>query len=212
MNSNKPPSDLKKLYNNINDLQLKTEKLSNGQRYAAINEIDKALIPLKKDLKSLERELHKRENIDIEIQGQCKTLETEITNLENIKSDLNARIQTENDHTRQELNDKIISHINELKTQNEIMIKDFKSYIDEKIIPIEKEMINLQNKTNNNSYDIDKLVEKMEEYSDKLAKNSEQESKKTKTIITTIAAILAAFTTISLWLEPALHVLINVFF
>ena len=212
MNSNKPPSDLKKLYNSINDLQLKTEKLSNGQRYAAINEIDKALIPLKKDLKSLERELHERENIDIEIQGQCRTLEAEITNLENIRSDLNARIQTENDHIRQELNDRVISHINEVKAQNEIMSKDFKSYIDEKIIPIEKEMISLQNKTNNNSYDIDELVKKMEEYSDKLAKNSEQESKRVKTIITTIAAILTAFTAISLWLEPALHVLINVFF
>lgn len=212
MNSNKPPSDLKKLYNSINDLQLKTEKLSNGQRYAAINEIDKALIPLKKDLKSLERELHERENIDIEIQGQCRTLEAEITNLENIRSDLNARIQTENDHIRQELNDRVISHINEVKAQNEIMSKDFKSYIDEKIIPIEKEMINLQNKTNNNSYDIDELEKKMEEYSDKLAKNSEQESKRIKTIITTITAILTAFTAISLWLEPALHVLINVFF
>ena len=51
---------MKKLENQVHDmsekiyeLQAKTEKLSNGQRYAAINEIEKSIAPLCRDLSQL---------------------------------------------------------------------------------------------------------------------------------------------------------------
>ena len=43
----------------IYELQNKTEHLTNGQRYAAINEIEKCIQPLRNDLRHLEHLLYK---------------------------------------------------------------------------------------------------------------------------------------------------------
>ena len=53
-----------RLQNEIHDmsekifaLQAKTEHLTNGQRYAAINEIEKSIAPLRNDVHHLERKI-----------------------------------------------------------------------------------------------------------------------------------------------------------
>lgn len=95
--------------NKIYELQAKTEHLTNGQRYAAINEIEKSIQPLRNDLRHLERKLYTQETQDETIRKDIHTLENQINELENLKFDLEQRIHTETEHTRQELNDKIIS-------------------------------------------------------------------------------------------------------
>ena len=52
-------------------LQEKSEKLTNGQRYAAINEIEKSIQPLRSDLRHLEHELYSQ-NSDKKIIAEYK--------------------------------------------------------------------------------------------------------------------------------------------
>ena len=92
----------------IYELQTKQNTLTNGQRYAAINEIEKCIGPLRNDLHRLERQLYSQGSDDKILQEQIDTILEQINELEDIKSDLTARIHTETEHTRQELNNKII--------------------------------------------------------------------------------------------------------
>lgn len=101
-------NEIHDMSNKIFELQAKTEHLTNGQRYAAINEIEKSIQPLRNDLRHLEHKLYSQQNNDENIRKDIQTLEEQINELENLKFDLEARIHTETEHTRQELNDKII--------------------------------------------------------------------------------------------------------
>ena len=92
----------------IYELQQKSEHLTNGQRYAVINEIEKSIHHLSNDLRHLEHQFYTQRTNDETLQKDIQILEKQINDLENIKSDLTARINTETEHTRQELNDKII--------------------------------------------------------------------------------------------------------
>lgn len=194
MDADNAKFDSTKLYNKMRDLELKTEKLSNGQRYAAINEIDKALVPLKNNLKFLEHELHERENTDIEIKGQYRTLQAEITNLENVRSDLDTRIKIENEHTRDILNEKIINHV------------------EQKISPINAKLKGIDLILNEHKTDMTTLTEEIKNLRKEITEQNNKNSARTKTIITTISAIIVAITTITLFLEPALRLIANIFF
>ena len=95
----------------IYELQAKQNTLTNGQRYAAINEIEKSISPLRKDLHHLEHKMYSQESDDKILQEQIDNILQQINELEDIKSDLIARISTETEATRQELNDKIINYM-----------------------------------------------------------------------------------------------------
>ena len=97
----------------IFQLQEKTEHLTNGQRYAAINEIEKSISPLKKDLHNLQYELYEQKHEDETLQERINIIFDQINKLEDIKSDLTRKINTENEHTRKEFNDKIIQFMKE---------------------------------------------------------------------------------------------------
>ncbi len=92
----------------IYELQAKTEHLSNGQRYAAINEIEKSIAPLRNDLNHLERKLYSQQYDEKEISHQIDKILNQISELETLKSDLNARINTETEHARQEFHETTI--------------------------------------------------------------------------------------------------------
>ena len=111
---------MRKLENQVHDisekiyeLQAKTEKLSNGQRYAAINEIEKSIAPLRRDLNQLERKLYSKEYDEIEISRRMDEILQQIIELEDLKSDLNARISTETEHARQEFHETTIKVLRE---------------------------------------------------------------------------------------------------
>lgn len=176
----------------IYELQQKSEKLTNGQRYAAINEIEKNITPLRIDLRKLERELYDQNNNKREIIKQIDTIGKQITELEEIKSDLTARINTESEHTRQELNNKIINYMKEELTPLKNTILDSQKEIAE----IKKSI-----------YDLKLDITERE-------KNREvKEAKKFdrfKWIITGVVAALAAISSLSLWLEPSIRILIRI--
>ena len=92
----------------IYELQEKTEHLTNGQRYAAINEIEKSIGPLRNDLRQLEHKLYKQQHNDEEITKDINRILEQLTELENIKSDLIARINTETEHTRKYYHDEVM--------------------------------------------------------------------------------------------------------
>ena len=100
-------TEIHDMSNKIYELQEKTEHLTNGQRYAAINEIEKSMQPLRNDLRHLENQLYMQKTNDINIQKNIDEIVNQLNALENIKSDLTERINTETEHTRQELNNKI---------------------------------------------------------------------------------------------------------
>lgn len=178
----------------IYELQARQNTLTNGQRYAAINEIEKSIGPLRSDLHHLERQLYSQESDDKILQEQIDTILEQINELENIKSDLIARIHTETEHTRQELNDKIIDFMaNELK-------------------PIQRSI-------EKNQEDIMSLKEDIRQFHEDINKReTEREIKDAKKFdnlkitLTGVVAIIVALSTLSMWLEPSIKTLIHVFF
>lgn len=96
-------NEIHDMSNQIHELQQKHEHLTNGQRYAAISEIEKSIQPLCNDLRHLEHQLYNQKTNDETLQKDIQMLEKQIIDLKSIKSDLTARINTETEHTRQEL-------------------------------------------------------------------------------------------------------------
>lgn len=177
----------------IYELQAKQNTLSNGQRYAAVNEIEKCISPLRNDLHKLEHKLYTQESDDKVIREQIDNILKQINELEDIKSDLTAKINTETEHTRKELNDKIINFLtNELEP-----IKESIQCNNDDIASIKDDINNLR-------------IEMIE-------RSKQQELKEVarfdrlKLILTAVAATLAAISAISIWLEPSIRTLMNVF-
>lgn len=180
--------------NKIKELQDTQNTLTNGQRYAAINEIEKSIQPLRNDLHHLERELYSQESDDKVLQEQIDNILEQINKLEDIKSDLTARIHTENEHTRQELNDKIIK-----------IIVDELRPIKENISDSNKEITSLKNDINNLKNDI-------------IKNQAEQEVKDAKRfdrlqlILAGVIAVVTGSSFLFAVFEAPIRTLINVFF
>lgn len=178
----------------IYELQAKQNTLSNGQRYAAINEIEKCISPLRSDLHHLERKLYSQESDDKILQDQIDNILQQINDLEDIKSDLTARINTETEHTRQELNDKIIN------------------FMSTELNPIKKSI-------ENNKQEIASVKDDISDLKESIIQNEHEREKKEiarfdnfKVIITAVVAVITALSTISLLLEPSIRTLIHIFF
>lgn len=187
-------TEIHDMTNKIYELQERTEHLTNGQRYAAINEIEKSIQPLRNDLRHLEHQLFTQQTNDENIKNDMDKLIKQIDELENIKSDLIERINTETEHTRQELNDKIIN------------------FMSEELTPIKNSMENNKNELQDVKEDIHNLrLEIMQHYKDQEVKEVARFDN-LKMIITAIVATLAALSTLSLWLEPSIRTLLQVFF
>ena len=128
------------------------------------------------------------------LKKKINNITKQINDLENIKIDLNTRINTETEATRQELNDKIIDFMQKELAPIKINIENNK-----------KEMEGLKSDIN------DLRIEIIEQ-------NKEREIKEAakfdrfKIIITAVVGALAALSTLSLWLEPSIRILMRIFF
>lgn len=178
----------------IYELQAKTEKLTNGQRYAAISEIEKSIAPLRNDLNHLERKLYSQQYDEQEISHQIDLILNQISELENLKSDLNARINTETEHTRQEFHETTIKILKEeirpLRTsleKNQKEISNLKSDVGD---------LRLEIITNEKNRGI-KEAQKFDHF---------------KWVLTAIIAVLAGLSTLSLYLEPSIRMIFHIFF
>ena len=178
----------------IYELQAKTEKLTNGQRYAAINEIEKSIAPLRNDLNHLERKLYSQQYDEQEISHQIDLILDQISELETLKSDLNARINTETEHARQEFHQTTIKILKEeirpLRTsleKNQKEISNLKSDVGD---------LRLEIITNEKNREI----------------NEAQKFDRFKWILTTIIAVLAGLSALSLYLEPSIQMIFHIFF
>ena len=178
----------------IYELQQKSEHLTNGQRYAVINEIEKSIHHLSNDLRHLEHQFYTQRTTDETLQKDIQILEKQINDLENIKSDLTARINTETEHTRQELNDKIILFMCQALTP----IKE----------SIESDREEIQSIKSN----INSLKDDIREYQKSQEIKEAAKFDRFKMILTAVVAALAAISTLSLWLEPSIRILMHIFF
>ena len=185
--------EINNMSDRIYELQQKSEHLTNGQRYAVINEIEKSIHQLRNDLRHLEHQFYTQQTTDETLQKDIQILEKQINDLENIKSDLTARINTETEHTRQELNDKIIL------------------FMSQELGPIKRSIENNQEDVQEIKQEINSLREDINNY------KKDQEIKEVarfdhlKMIITAVVAVLAAISTLSLWLEPLIRTLLQIF-
>lgn len=177
----------------IYELQNKQNTLTNGQRYAVVNEVEKSARILRNDLRHLERKLYSQESDDKILQEQIDGLIQQINALEDIKSDLITRINTETEHTRQELNDKIINFMSS-------ELQPIKQNIDEN----KKEINSLREDFNQLRIDI---VENDKKREVKAAERFDR----FKMILTAVLAVIAGLSTLSLWLEPSIRILMNIF-
>ena len=178
----------------IYELQNRTEHLTNGQRYAVVSEIEKSTQVLRNDLRRLEYEMYNKQSNDKIIETNIEMLEKQITELENIKFDLIARINTETEHTRQELNDKIISFMSQELTPIKESIEKNKEDIQD--IKEDISSLRLEIKEHEKNQEI-KEVARFDNF---------------KVIITAVVAVITAVSTLSLLLEPSIRTLMQVFF
>lgn len=186
--------EISSMSDRIYELQQKSEHLTNGQRYAVINEIEKSINQLRGDLRQLEYQLYTQQTNDENLQKDMRTLEKEISDLEDIKSDLTARINTETEHTRQELNDKIIL------------------FMSQELTPIKESIENNKEELSSIKEEINLLKGDINEYKKNQEIKEVARFDRFKMIFTGVVAALTAISTLSLWLEPTIRTLINVFF
>lgn len=178
----------------IYELQAKQNTLTNGQRYAAINEIEKSISPLRKDLHHLEHKMYSQESDDKILQEQIDNILQQINDLEDIKSDLITRINTETEATRQELNDKIITYMAAELSPLKEAIEENKTQIK----TIGDEIQNLRTEIINNQHEREKKeIARFDNF---------------KILITAVVGVITALSTISILLEPSIRTLLNVFF
>lgn len=178
----------------IYELQAKTEKLTNGQRYAAINEIEKSIAPLRNDLNHLERKLYSQQYDEQEISHQIDLILDQISELETLKSDLNARINTETEHARQEFHQTTIKILKE-------EIRPLRTSLEEN----QKEISNLKSDVGDLRLEII-TNEKNREI------NEAQKFDRFKWVLTAIIAVLAGLSALSLYLEPSIQMIFHIFF
>lgn len=178
----------------IYELQAKTEKLTNGQRYAAINEIEKSIAPLRTDLNHLERKLYSQQYDEQEISHQIDHILEQISDLENLKSDLNTRINTETEHARQEFHETTIKILKE-------EIRPLRESLEEN----QKEIFNLKSDVG------DLRLEIITNEKNREIENA-QRFDRFKWVLTAIIAVLSALSMLALWLEPSIQMIFHVFF
>lgn len=178
----------------IYELQAKTEHITNGQRYAVINEIEKSIAPLRNDLHHLERKLYNQQHNEEEINKDIDNILSQINALEDLKSDLIARINTETEHTRKYYH-------------NEVM-----QFMRDEISPLRKSIANNKDEINQIKNMITDLkIEIVETEKARELKEAEKFDK-FKWIITAVVAVLAALSALSLWLEPVIQTLFRIIF
>lgn len=187
-------SEIHDMSEKIYDLQNKTEHLTNGQRYAVVSEIEKSEQLLRNDLRHLEHKLYSQQTNDENLKKDIEVIEKQISDLSTIKSDLVARINTETEHTRQELNDKIISFMSQELTPIKTSIENHKEDMQE----IKEEINSL--KGDINEYKKNQEIKEVARFDH------------FKMILTAVVAALAAISTLSLWLEPSIRVLMQILF
>lgn len=187
-------TEVQDIQNKIYELQQKTEHLSNGQRYAAINEIEKNINPLRTDLKLLEKELDRQDDFDKKIEQRFNIVLDQINALEDIKSDLNAKILTENEHIRKDMNDNLLT------------------YMTNELTPLKKSVE--QNRKEISDLNTDLQNFKDEYTSKQLEKELEDAKKydKIKLILTGMVAVLTAGAGLVVFLKPAFNLLLQIFF
>ncbi|MBR3208630.1 MAG: hypothetical protein IKF82_00020 [Bacilli bacterium] len=186
--------DVLNIADKIYELQEKTEHLTNGQRYAAINEIEKNIAPLRSDLHHLEHQLYDQKHDNQELQKELDIILQQISDLENIRSDLIARINTENEYTRE------FYH-------NETM-----TFLKEEILP-------LHNSISENKQEITEVKELIHNLDKKIIETEKNREIKDaekfdhfKIVITTIVALLGGISALSLYFQPAIQTLIRILF
>lgn len=178
-------------------LQAKTEHLTNGQRYAAINEIEKSIAPLRNDVHHLEHKIYNQQHNAKELTKEIDRILQQITDLENLKSDLIARINTETEHTRKYYHDEVmqfmreeITPLRETVDENKEEIDGLRTYIKDEFNKMKLELLEDQ-------------------------KNRElQEAKKfdkIKWILTGVVAVITPLSVLSLYFEPAIQTFIHIF-
>ena len=178
-------------------LQAKTEHLTNGQRYAAINEIEKSIAPLRNDVHHLEHKIYNQQHNAEELTKEIDRILQQITDLENLKSDLIARINTETEHTRKYYHDEVmqfmreeITPLRETVNENKEEIDSLRTYIKDEFSKMKLELLEDQ-------------------------KNRElQEAKKfdkIKWILTGVVAVITPLSVLSLYFEPAIQTFIHIF-
>lgn len=178
-------------------LQAKTEHLTNGQRYAAINEIEKSISPLRNDVHHLERQIHNQQHNAEEITKEIDRMLRQITDLENLKSDLVARINTETEHTRKYYHDEVmqfmrdeITPLRETVNENKEEIDDLKVYIKDEFNEMKLELLEDQK---------NRELKEAKKY-DKL-----------KWILTGVVSVITPLSVLSLYFEPAIQTFIHIF-
>ncbi len=178
-------------------LQAKTEHLTNGQRYAAINEIEKSIAPLRNDVHHLENKIYNQQHNAKELTKEIDRILQQITDLENLKSDLITRINTETEHTRKYYHDEVMQFMREEITPLRETVNENKKEIDGLRIYIKDEF---------NAMKFELLEDQ---------KNRElQEAKKfdkIKWILTGVVAVITPLSVLSLYFEPAIQTFIHIF-
>lgn len=178
-------------------LQAKTEHLTNGQRYAAINEIEKSIAPLRNDVHHLERKIYHQQHNEEEISKEIDRILEQIMDLENLKSDLIARINTETEHTRKYYHEEVMQFMKD-------EIKPLHDNVEKNKEDLENLKVCIKDEFNKMKFEL------LEEQKDRELKEAKKFDK-LKWLLTGTIAVITSLTTLSLYFEPAIQTFIHIF-
>lgn len=185
----------------IYELQQKSNTLTNGQRFAAINEIEKSIHPLMTEVRVLQQQMYHQKDVDNELKERFNTVLRQINDLENIKSDLNARISTESEHIRDAMNTQLIT------------------YLKEEITPLKDEIHNntkqitlISERCEQNAKDLNSFKLEIEKRDNERQLENAQKYDKLKWVLTGVIAMVTALGALFAFLQPTLSILKTIFF
>ena len=230
--------EIKSLHNDIKSLKYESSKgLSNGDRYQMIKLIESEINPLDEKIQLLETEMIRQDGVDNKIYENYQIMLKAMTELRNFKSELQEKIDTENDHSRQYTNEQMKTFITE-------SFEPFKGDVS----GLEKKVDELYDEIAKNHDEIEKLDKKIDRHEaqrqideTKRSKVMEQnearrqvcESKimqkidenennrkiaeaerfnKTWKILIAIAGLTLTLITLNTYLDPPIHHLLHILF
>ena len=181
----------------MKELEKNSQSLTNGERYAAINIIEKQVNPLRSDLKVLEQELRKEKDLNSQLYIDYERILNTVSELRDLKSDINRKIQTDNEHLRIQMNQEIV---NLFKTELTPIHNDIKQ--------LNCNMQDLTISTQQQFNELDRKILMNEE--ERKTQEAQRFSKLTQ-IFTGAVGIIAALSAIALYFEPPIHGLLHAF-
>ena len=229
-------TEIQALRQDIKSLKdVSSKGLTNGDRYQMIKLIEEQINPLEGKLQLLETEIIRQEGVDNKIYDNYQEMLKSMTELRNFKSELQEKIDTENEHNRTYANEQLQDFVTDTFKPFRDGVKSLEEQVNTMADTLDRnhdEIIKLDSKIDRHEsqrkideiermkqidkneaqrqMDESKRMQRMEEIeSNRQIAEAERFSKIGKLFIA-IAGLILTLITLNTYLEPTIHHLIHI--